>query len=109
MKQHLLAALGGAVMLATGLAAPASANYHGHSGGVTTVQITISCFRGPTDEIIWDRPNAVFIDSLVAAGYTFPEAHAIGERVCRDNATVNNPNAAIAVMNRIMAENPPGR
>lgn len=69
--------------------------------------VTVSCFRGPWEEVIWDRPNAVFVDSLVALGYDFPTAHAIAERVCRDEATVGDPEAAVAVMRRILAESPP--
>ncbi len=88
---------------------PATATTAGSRMSAGGVLITISCFRGPWTEVIWDRPNPVFIDSLVALGYSFPEAHAIGERVCRDPATVDQPDAAIAVMQRIMMENPPGR
>ncbi|AHM04010.1 hypothetical protein roselon_01631 [Roseibacterium elongatum DSM 19469] len=71
--------------------------------------ITISCYRGPWEDVIWDRPNPVFTDSLVSAGYTFPEAHAIAERVCRDPATVNRPNGMVNVMTRILSETPPRR
>ncbi|MAQ86173.1 hypothetical protein [Psychromarinibacter halotolerans] len=53
-------------------------------------KIKVSCFRGPWKEVIWDRPNPEFIDSLVAAGYDYPTAHAMAERVCRDRAGVGN-------------------
>lgn len=75
---------------------------------VVTVTITVSCFRGPFREVIWDRPEAPFLQSLVDAGYTFPEASAIGERVCRDITTVGNNAAVQATMERIIRENPPG-
>ena len=65
------------------------------------VVIRVSCFRGPTDDIIWDKPNAVFIDSLVEAGYTFDRAHSIAYRVCRDADTVNDNEALKATMERI--------
>jgi len=63
--------------------------------------ITVSCFRGPTTDVIWDRPNSVFIDSLVNAGYDFSTAHAIGERVCRDHDLVGKPGALKAAMEKI--------
>ena len=69
------------------------------AGGQT---IIVSCFRGPWKEVIWDRPNAVFIDSLVNIGYDYPTAQAIGERVCRDDALVGNPGALKSTMRRIL-------
>ncbi len=99
------AVVGGALLL--GGTQSASATTYEYRMVVNTVQVTVSCFRGPFSEVIWDRPNPVFIDSLVNAGYTFPEAHAIGERVCRDPSTVDRPDAAVQVMYRIFAENPP--
>ncbi|WP_224813587.1 helix-turn-helix domain-containing protein [Hasllibacter sp. MH4015] len=98
----------GAVVLA-GLSAPVQATTYEYRMIVNTITVTVSCFRGPFTEVIWDRPNPVFIDSLVNAGYSYPEAHAIGERVCRDPSTVDRPDAAVQVMYRIIAENPPGR
>jgi len=71
------------------------------------VHVTISCFRGPWEEVIWDRPEPVFVDSLVAAGYSFPEAHAIAERVCRDIDGVGNPGHARSVMMQIFQDTPP--
>lgn len=92
--------------LCAAFAAPAVAggkHDHKHHGayGPTGNKIIVSCFRGPWREVIWDRPNAVFIDSLVAVGYDFPTAQAIGERVCRDKALVGNPSALKAAMLRI--------
>ena len=98
------AALFGALTLAVA-PAPVMADGHGYTNGAV---ITVSCFRGPWEEVIWDRPNAGFIDDLVSIGYTFPQAHAIGERVCRDESTVDNEAAARAVMLQILAQNPPG-
>lgn len=106
MRNHFtFAALGGALLLAS--AAPAIATGYHYPTVVNTVQVTVSCFRGPWTEVIWDRPNPVFIDSLVNVGYTFPEAHAIGERVCRDASTVDRPDRAVQVMHQIIAQNPP--
>ncbi|SFD56288.1 hypothetical protein [Roseivivax sediminis] len=86
-----------ALAVAAFAAAPAVAgDYHrdtGHSdikrfqGGT----IVVSCFRGPWKDVIWDRPNSNFVDSLVAIGYDFPTAHAVAERVCRDDELVGNP------------------
>jgi len=90
---------------------------HGHCHGndghmhqnirVEQVTVTISCFRGPWQDVIWDRPEPVFVDSLVAAGYSFPEAHAISERVCRDIDGVDNPAHSRAVLAQIFRETPP--
>ncbi len=92
--------------LCAALAAPAMAGGKHHKnrhGGVapTDTTIVVSCFRGPWNDVIWDRPNAVFVDSLVAVGYEFPTAHAIAERVCRDEALVGNPEGLKATMLRI--------
>lgn len=102
-----------ALLFATPLAAhphkPVNNNSHNHHGNFKPhvhqpTTITVSCFRGPTGDVIWDRPNAVFIDSLVAAGYTFATAHAIGERVCRDENLVGKPDAMADTMRRIFAD-----
>lgn len=108
MKKFTTTAVGGAILLGTA-SLPATATTYEYRTVVNTIQITVSCFRGPWTEVIWDRPNAVFIDSLVNAGYTFPEAHAIGERVCRDASTVDRPDRAVQVMHQIIAQTPPGR
>ena len=109
----------GALLLLSG---PLSADgYHEHGHGhwhdndghmhqnvqVQRITVTVSCFRGPWQEVIWDRPEPVFIDSLVAAGYTFPEAHAISERVCRDSGGVDNPGHSRAVLAQIFRDSPP--
>lgn len=99
------AALGGALLLAS--IAPAAATGTHYPTMVNTVQVTVSCYRGPWTDVIWDRPNPIFIDSLINAGYTFPEAHAIGDRVCRDPSTVDRPDLAVQVMHRIIQQNPP--
>ena len=92
--------------LCAALAAPAFAGgKHKHRDhgayGPTGHKIVVSCFRGPWTEVIWDRPNAVFIDSLVSVGYDFSTAHAIGERICRDKALVGDSEALKATMRQI--------
>jgi hypothetical protein len=104
-RTFVSAALGGSFLLLSG--APVEANGYHYPITVHTVQVTVSCFRGPWTEIIWDRPNPVFIDSLVNVGYSYPEAHAIGERVCTDPTTVDRPEMAVQVMHQIIAQNPP--
>lgn len=69
--------------------------------------VTVSCFRGPWREVIWDRPEPVFIDSLVAAGYDFPTAHAMAERICRDRSTVGNREALRSTAQGIVDSYPP--
>ncbi|MCE0506993.1 MULTISPECIES: hypothetical protein [unclassified Roseivivax] len=95
------------LVLAAGLALPAFAG--GHKSGYHKDDlprfkggtIVVSCFRGPWNEVIWDRPNSNFVDSLVAIGYDFPTAHAIAERICRDDRLVNNPEGLKSEMLRI--------
>lgn len=106
-KAFSAAALACAALL--GPAGSASADhyvYRHHAVG--THVITVSCYRGPWEDVIWDRPNPVFTDSLVSAGYTFPEAHAIAERVCRDPGAVGQPDVALATMTNILRSSPPG-
>ena len=86
----------------------ASADSYGYHHGYATHVITVSCYRGPWQDVIWDRPNPVFTDSLVNAGYSFPEAHAIAERVCRDPSSVGQPGALRATMSDILRRSPPG-
>ena len=105
IKYLACTALGGALLLGSGALVAATGSHY--PTVVNTIQVTVSCFRGPWQEVIWDRPNPVFIDSLVNVGYTFPEAHAIGERVCRDASTVDRPDRAVQVMHQIIAQNPP--
>ena len=116
MKKLLLAA----VVAVMGLPAMADhkthAHGHGHSHGQVTYQyhhgnygpsgnqIVVSCWRGPWREVIWDRPNGVFVDSLISVGYDYASAHAIAQRVCRDKTLVNNPGALKATMERIWAD-----
>ncbi|RVV97281.1 hypothetical protein EKE94_14815 [Mesobaculum littorinae] len=96
------------------LALPAAAQNR-HSGvgeqgfGQGAGTIVVSCYRGPWTDVIWDRPNPVFIDSLVAAGYEHPEALAIGERLCRDASLVNNPDAMKREAIRVLENAPSDR
>lgn len=106
----------GLAAVALTLAVPAHADHmrhkkgHGHGHGHATHShenvlkggtITVSCFRGPWREVIIDRPNAVFVDSLVDVGYTYERAHAIATRICRDEELVGNPDAMREEMRRI--------
>lgn len=97
-----------AVVAAVGV--PAFADHYKHrnysygSYGPTGYQIVVSCFRGPWNEVIWDRPNAVFVDSLVSVGYDYSTADAIATRVCRDQNLVGRPGALKATMERIWAD-----
>lgn len=68
--------------------------------------LIVSCFRGPWKDVIWDRPNSNFIDSLIDFGYDYPNAHAIAERICRDDHLVGNKAAMKAEMIRIYYESP---
>lgn len=69
--------------------------------------ITISCFRGPWREVIWDKPNAVFLDGLTRIGYSPAQAYAIGRRVCRDEYGLKDPEYLKSTFRRLIAEKPP--
>ncbi len=73
------------------------------------IVITVSCFRGPLEAVIWDHPEGVFVDSLVAAGYDFPTAHAIAERICKDSRLVNNKELLRQTMREVYYASPAGR
>lgn len=100
-----------AALIAGGLAAQASGGGRatGFAEGATIdtrQKIIVSCFRGPWDDVIWDRPNSKFVESLVDVGYDYPTAHAIAERVCRDDRLVGNPEGLRREMIRIYHESP---
>lgn len=114
MKRVLLVA----AALSLGTAAQAHDLYththavkHTHSGHVQNVQRTVmlSCYRGPWDDVIWDRPQGEFLDSLRALGYGPSEALSIGETVCRDASLVGNPEGQKAKLKEIIRRNPPRR
>jgi hypothetical protein len=56
--------------------------------------------------VIWDRPDAIFTESLVAVGYDYTNAFAIANRICRDPALVGNQAALKAAMEAIIAAAP---
>lgn len=72
-----------------------------------TVIVTVSCFRGPWQEVIWDRPEPIFIDSLMNAGYSLATAQAIAERACRDPSLVGNREGLRAEGYRLLSIVPP--
>jgi hypothetical protein len=63
--------------------------------------ITVGCWRGPWKEVIWDRPEPVFLDDLVRIGYDYPTAQAIANRICRDQNLVGDKEGLKAEMLRI--------
>ncbi|WP_323765592.1 hypothetical protein [Marinovum sp.] len=98
MKKAIVLAAVVAALAAPAIAGGKHHKKHHAEYGPTGNRIVVSCFRGPWNEVIWDRPNAVFVDSLVSVGYEYPTAHAIAERVCRDKALVGNPEGLKATM-----------
>jgi hypothetical protein len=95
--------------LAAALAAPVTASELPTRPGSNPEAITVSCYRGPLTDVIWDRPNAIFVDSLMRRGYSIEQAEAIGNRVCRDEYGVNDPDHMIATLTRLLAETRPAR
>lgn len=95
------------IVLGLGLATSAQAHssktarYTAYQFPQTGDVIHVSCYRGPWKEVIWDRPNAVFLDSLRAIGYDYATAEAIAERICRDPALVGNREGLRSEMLRI--------
>jgi len=113
MKRALIIAsvLAAAMTTATGAFAHSKNHSHGHNYKYTMANVTIvvSCFRGPWREVIWDRPNPVFIDSLINAGYDHPTSYAIAERICRDPALVGNLDRLRSEAIRVMQASPAHR
>ncbi|GGM05719.1 hypothetical protein [Pseudooceanicola nanhaiensis] len=102
MKKFILGAA-----MAAALAVPASAgSYSKTIYQFSNDVIIVSCFRGPWKDVIWDRPNSNFIDSLIKIGYDYPTSHAIAERVCRDDWLVGNEDGMKQEMIRIYRESP---
>ena len=95
-----------AAIAITASAMPSFAAGHRHVRMQDT-RITVSCARFALKGVIWDKPQAVFLDDLVAAGYTQERAYAIGMRVCRDETLVGNPAAMGATMRNILRTTPP--
>ena len=85
----------------------AAAHVRHAPAAVRPMTIQISCFRGPWREIIWDRAEARFTDDLVAYGYSYAEADAIGTRICRDPEGVDNPQNLVGVLRGILRTQPP--
>ena len=48
------------------------------------------------------------VEDLVKIGYTYPQAHAIGERVCRDEYGQGEHEYMASTLRKIMATTPPG-
>ena len=76
---------------------------------VQPLKVRVSCQRFFSDEVIWDRPNGVFIDDLRAAGYNPSDSQSIATSVCRDERLVDNPEGLGDKMREILASNPPRR
>lgn len=76
------------------------------SQAVANSSILVSCYRGPWKDVVWDRANPQFIDSLVAAGYSYTTANAVGERICRDPDLVDRPEDLRREVQRILRVTP---
>lgn len=103
-----IAAVSAVALSAATFTGPAAAHDHRHVARAP-IQITVSCARYVSRQVIWDRPMPVFLDGLRAAGYSPERAQAIGERVCRDEAGVGNTAYTGALMQEILRTNPPRR
>lgn len=66
--------------------------------------ILVSCYRGPWNQVIWDRANPEFIASLEANGMAPVEARVIADSICRDPRLVNNPDEMATEVRRVISE-----
>jgi hypothetical protein len=98
-----------AIAAACLLAVPTLAAAHDRHSHATAQRATIqiACFRGPWREIIWDRAEVAFTEDLVAYGYSYAEADAIGTRVCRDPRGVDTPQALTDILRDVLRTQPP--
>ncbi len=69
--------------------------------------VVVSCYRGPWKSVIVDRPNDVFVESLMEYGYTEVEATGIGNVICRDEDLVDDEAALAAAMQDLLVSTPP--
>lgn len=74
---------------------------HTHQKAMKEQVIVVSCFRGPWEDVIWDRPKPVFVDSLVEYGYDINTATSIAEKICSDEDLVGNSEGLKAEMRRV--------
>lgn len=79
--------------------------HHSHVTYSSNV-ITVACYRGPWNQVLWDRGLPEFYDSLTNAGYTSERARAIADRVCRDQRLVGNPDALRNEALRVISATP---
>ncbi|WP_428926399.1 hypothetical protein [Marinibacterium sp. SX1] len=105
MTKTFRAALG--IGLAALIPLPAAAIDYPTAPNNTPNRITISCFRGFLPDVIWDRPNSVFVDDLVKYGYDYPQAFAIAEAICRDEYGVNNQGYMTQRLQQLIRDTPP--
>lgn len=104
MKTLLIAAIA-----ASGFATAAQADSNSDRVGAQLAggqKIIVSCYRGPQVQVYWDRANPEFYDSLRAAGYSPSTAHAIGDRICRDQSLVGNLEEMRAAVAQVIRTTP---
>ena len=63
--------------------------------------VLVSCYRGPWEAVIWDRPNPEFIQSLEDNGFSTTKSIEIAEAICRDPRLVNNPDLTAEQVRRL--------
>ncbi len=95
-------------MLKTSLCAVAAAFLVMADTAKADTYILVSCYRGPWNEVIWDKANPNFVDSLVQAGYSQQEATSIADYICRDPRLVDNPIALAKEVRAAMRAAPRG-
>ncbi|WP_338548858.1 hypothetical protein [Roseovarius phycicola] len=76
---------------------------HSHGAHGDNV-VLVSCYRGPWEAVIWDRPNDIFIETLEANGLSTQDAIRIAEAVCRDPRLVGDRDAMVKQVQKLVRE-----
>ena len=103
--KHLAAGVAGAILLAS--AAQAQPVTRAQTTAESAPVIQLSCYRGPTERVIWDRPDGTFVEDLVAYGYDYANAEAIARTICTDQSLVGKPDAMAEALKATMRKVPP--
>lgn len=68
--------------------------------------IHVSCYRGPWDDVIWDRANPEFVESLQSFGYNQVDAENLANSICRDARLVYNPDKLADQVRKVVLDAP---
>ena len=94
---------------ATGAASAHQTHTHAHTHETVApaLQITVSCQRYISSQVIWDRPRGIFVQDLQKVGYSPADALSIATAICRDERLVGDTDGLGEAMRRYLRANPP--